>query len=141
MLRTPDIRHKYKGVFLPPHFQNISALSAKRKFRLRSHTRVGTVSYTHLDVYKRQELDIIDGLKLRGVAASTFNLTDNPTPVNTMTFYQAGSDTPVTVSYTHLDVYKRQTPIKTSPDASVTVPAIPNFCCCAANAAFRVRII
>ena len=25
------------------------------------------------------ELDIIDGLKLRGVAASTFNLTDNPT--------------------------------------------------------------
>lgn len=41
------------------------------------------------------ELDIIDGLKLRGVAASTFNLTDNPTHVNTMTFYQAGSDTPV----------------------------------------------
>ena len=37
------------------------------------------------------ELDIIDGLKLRGVAASTFNLTDNPTHVNTMTFYQAGS--------------------------------------------------
>ena len=30
------------------------------------------------------ELDIIDGLKLRGVAASTFNLTDNPTHVNTM---------------------------------------------------------
>lgn len=41
------------------------------------------------------ELDIIDGLKLRGIAASTFNLTDNPTHVNTMTFYQAGSDTPV----------------------------------------------
>lgn len=31
------------------------------------------------------ELDIIDGLKLRGIAASTFNLTDNPTHVNTMT--------------------------------------------------------
>ena len=30
------------------------------------------------------ELDIIDGLKLRGVAASTFNLTDNPTHVNTI---------------------------------------------------------
>lgn len=41
------------------------------------------------------ELDIIDGLKLRGIAASTFNLTDNPTHVNTMTFYQAGSDVPV----------------------------------------------
>mgnify|MGYP005909904989 CR=1 FL=1 len=53
------------------------------------------------------ELDIIDGLKLRGVAASTFNLTDNPTHVNTMTFYQAGSDTPVkktTNSITEYDI-------------------------------------
>ncbi|MCD7926575.1 MAG: TonB-dependent receptor [Bacteroides sp.] len=41
------------------------------------------------------ELDIVDGLKLRGIAATTFNLTDNPTHTNTMTFYQAGSDTPV----------------------------------------------
>ena len=53
------------------------------------------------------ELDIIDGLKLRGIAASTFNLTDNPTHVNTMTFYQAGSDTPVkktTNSITEYDI-------------------------------------
>lgn len=53
------------------------------------------------------ELDIVDGLKLKGIAATTFNLTDNPTHVNTMTFYQAGSDTPVkttTNSITNYDI-------------------------------------
>lgn len=41
------------------------------------------------------ELDIIDGLKLRGIAATTFDMRDNPTHVYTVNYYQAGSDTPV----------------------------------------------
>lgn len=57
------------------------------------------------------ELDIADGLKLRGIAASTFNLTDNPKHVNTMTFYQAGSDVPVkqtTNSITEYDIKRTE---------------------------------
>lgn len=41
------------------------------------------------------ELDIIDGLKLRGIAATTFDMRDNPTHAYTVNYYQAGSDTPV----------------------------------------------
>ena len=60
--------------------------------------RIDTVSYTHLDVYKRQAVDLavlryIDikiGQKLPAVP--TFYLMDGVSPV----------------SYTHLDVYKRQ---------------------------------
>ena len=41
------------------------------------------------------DLDIVDGLKLRGIAATTFNLLDNPTHTYTQNFYKAGSDTPI----------------------------------------------
>ena len=51
------------------------------------------------------ELDIIDGLKLRGIAATTFGLTDNPTHVNTVKYYRAGSDTPVKTSTNSVTEY------------------------------------
>ncbi len=41
------------------------------------------------------DFDIVDGLKLRGIAATTFNLLDNPTHTYTQNFYKAGSDTPI----------------------------------------------
>uniref|UniRef100_A0AB33IYV7 TonB-dependent receptor n=3 Tax=unclassified Prevotella TaxID=2638335 RepID=A0AB33IYV7_9BACT len=44
------------------------------------------------------QVDIIDGLKLRGLAASTVSLYDNPVHTNSMSFYRAGSDTPVKVT-------------------------------------------
>ena len=57
------------------------------------------VSYTHLDVYKRQDLQDIDfknnGIKIRRKGG-----------------YEAviyfGEEVETAVSYTHLDVYKRQ---------------------------------
>ena len=49
---------------------------------------VCAVSYTHLDVYKRQATSIIDVKTRRGASV--------------------GSDHYMAVSYTHLDVYKRQ---------------------------------
>ena len=69
------------------------------------------------------EIDIIDGLKLRGIAASTFNLTDNPTHVNTMTFYQAGSDIPVkqtTNSITEYDIKSTELNLQAYLDYSKT---------------------
>ena len=53
---------------------------------LRHRDRMGAVSYTHLDVYKRQVLRPMRGKPVNPV---------NPT-------------SPIPVSYTHLDVYKRQ---------------------------------
>ena len=57
------------------------------------HT-VQSVSYTHLDVYKRQE--VWDAL------ANSIRSIDKG---HLMTFHPRGR---TTVSYTHLDVYKRQ---------------------------------
>ena len=54
------------------------------------------VSYTHLDVYKRQE-KIFNDLKY------DFNVISEE------------KDSIGTVSYTHLDVYNRQVPISTNP--------------------------
>lgn len=51
------------------------------------------------------DLDIVDGLKLRGIAATTFNLMDNPTHVYTQNFYTADSDTPVKTTQNKLTEY------------------------------------
>ena len=51
------------------------------------------------------DLDIIDGLKLRGIAATTFNLLDNPTHLYTQSFYTADSDTPVKTTQNQLTEY------------------------------------
>ena len=67
----------------------------------------GSVSYTHLDVYKRQTegraKQIIEYMK---------NVLQDTTSIELwhvwlMDYYEF-EDRPVTVSYTHLDVYKRQ---------------------------------
>ena len=56
----------------------------------------GAVSYTHLDVYKRQEWDSVK-ITLKGILVSRQEGHSKFEPVNT-----------IPVSYTHLDVYKRQ---------------------------------
>ena len=53
------------------------------------------VSYTHLDVYKRQ----VENTKCHVIAASIAISRVSPSRI---------SHTMITVSYTHLDVYKRQ---------------------------------
>ena len=58
-----------------------------------------SVSYTHLDVYKRQVLDWTDHIKKLGANAIYFS------PVFESDTH--GYNTRA-VSYTHLDVYKRQ---------------------------------
>ena len=55
----------------------------------------GPVSYTHLDVYKRQ---LMDGLKNKAQDRS-----------NRKVLMETASVQYAPVSYTHLDVYKRQT--------------------------------
>ena len=70
-------------------------MSAKDKqgFSLYFLIAFGPVSYTHLDVYKRQ-VHCVWTLKNHGCEAILVN--NNPETVSTA------------VSYTHLDVYKRQ---------------------------------
>ena len=62
-------------------------------------TRSSAVSYTHLDVYKRQRMDDETGDPLPGDRRLA------PIPVG-FTVRSGGTQWPV--SYTHLDVYKRQ---------------------------------
>ena len=61
-----------------------------------------TVSYTHLDVYKRQlfhyEKEALEGVEFTVYAAEDIM---HPDGVIGLAFHKA-------VSYTHLDVYKRQ---------------------------------
>ncbi len=51
-----------------------------------------SVSYTHLDVYKRQAYSVVPDIAVHQVLTARFKIPDAPDPV----------------SYTHLDVYKRQ---------------------------------
>ena len=84
---------------------NIISFLKNSLFAERSEIRTLAVSYTHLDVYKRQTLS----------AGETINIIDN----DGMAFYVPGgakisfyislkTSGSVAVSYTHLDVYKRQ---------------------------------
>ena len=78
------------------------------------------VSYTHLDVYKRQAYIEADSLVLLQTAqeqAKTVNRTSNGVTVDgdfpwyiqfQVQLNNDKSDSSVPVSYTHLDVYKRQ---------------------------------
>ena len=67
---------------------------------------MAAVSYTHLDVYKRQ------GCGVPGVMASRTieNERDRRMTIMTTCFIPCGAKMPIIgpVSYTHLDVYKRQ---------------------------------
>ena len=70
-----------------------------------------SVSYTHLDVYKRQVIRLKENGILREKASHLVDELDEITRNNKVDYavvygefmYKAG-----TVSYTHLDVYKRQ---------------------------------
>ena len=64
------------------------------------HT-LGTVSYTHLDVYKRQPLSFI--IRNR---SSFLNISPIGSIMSIAVLSEGRASTPV--SYTHLDVYKRQ---------------------------------
>ena len=65
------------------------------------------VSYTHLDVYKRQAP--VCGFLPVLAALSDTSKVPNPTNWIFSPFFNSSATTSVTVSYTHLDVYKRQT--------------------------------
>ena len=72
--------------------------------------RSSTVSYTHLDVYKRQ--DMFGDRIAAGAAGARLAVDDgahdrNDRDRGSLGFGRVGGD-PVSVSYTHLDVYKRQ---------------------------------
>ena len=60
------------------------------------------VSYTHLDVYKRQGVDISHIRIVEGRSAPTAFICVSARGENNIVV------NPATVSYTHLDVYKRQ---------------------------------
>ena len=71
-----------------------------------SFDEMGPVSYTHLDVYKRQDLGIPDFTSEFQFSNGAFSVADSGFTVD-----MAALDrrlTPQPVSYTHLDVYKRQ---------------------------------
>ena len=62
--------------------------------------RIGTVSYTHLDVYKRQFQGLRFSFNGSSYVIDTSDSRDDPDFIADTHF--------AAVSYTHLDVYKRQ---------------------------------
>ena len=83
-----------------PHIIMMDIAYQKRKYR------PFTVSYTHLDVYKRQDVIHIVTEK-QGIpveVAMTYNTSFNESVFS----YVNDINTIEAVSYTHLDVYKRQ---------------------------------
>ena len=83
-----------------------------------------TVSYTHLDVYKRQVLDyslednveITREVSMKFGADKLFAMVDNSKVVKA-------------VSYTHLDVYKRQGYGGNRPEPYLlSIPRVGDFC-------------
>ena len=77
-------------------------------FSIFKHNRIWPVSYTHLDVYKRQALnvDTYHGMVrlVRIVLAITLGFEAAGAIISFFVFRKDYSP----VSYTHLDVYKRQ---------------------------------
>ena len=79
---------------------------------LHQHVRIPTpVSYTHLDVYKRQERSNNNNehLPYSETEIAVEDVKDDNITYLILTEYTKGDKT-IPVSYTHLDVYKRQTP-------------------------------
>ena len=70
-------------------------------------SRVAAVSYTHLDVYKRQAWAIA-GYGFRVVVSSFFADIHKNNELNNFVLPVVVTEGFLPVSYTHLDVYKRQ---------------------------------
>ena len=68
-------------------------------------TRHTSVSYTHLDVYKRQTQVFTDSLNPAPLEALATRLQGCPYRADVL---QQACEALIAVSYTHLDVYKRQ---------------------------------
>ena len=73
---------------MPEQYMNISYLAANIQIKQTGLHNIYSVSYTHLDVYKRQHIK--------------YDMLINTKKSNER------SDYTKSVSYTHLDVYKRQ---------------------------------
>ena len=85
------------GLFTDTYFPQVSGVA----------TSIRTVSYTHLDVYKRQrQVQAVsrDMMALAAVKA----VSQNASMISLFNSVAKSLDTTMTVSYTHLDVYKRQ---------------------------------
>lgn len=62
-----------------------------------AYSRIGGISksvVTNVQGSLGLTIDVCDGLKLRGIAASTFYLNDNPTHTHSMSFYELGANGP-----------------------------------------------
>ena len=68
------------------------------------------VSYTHLDVYKRQAMDSVRTAKRLGAerAMIIYRRSEEEMPARIEEVKHAKEEGVESVSYTHLDVYKRQ---------------------------------
>ena len=74
----------------------------------RSPFSVGPVSYTHLDVYKRQEITKAK-IAIDDLLNNTVKLyTNEPESELSLEEEMEQTEQDMSVSYTHLDVYKRQ---------------------------------
>ena len=99
-----------------------------------------TVSYTHLDVYKRQALGYGGSVgALKAMGALEMGLSEDELPALVSAWRQANPKivqfwwavdhavmdavTRKTVSYTHLDVYKRQLMAQRHPAAQLNITA------------------
>ena len=92
-----------------------SCASMYVSFTLKIMHSNGPVSYTHLDVYKRQELqaEIEDGKK-------KIRQFENREKMLRQKLSKEERRTRSPVSYTHLDVYKRQPPIRAMMNTAIS---------------------
>ena len=95
--------------------------------------RISAVSYTHLDVYKRQIVHSLSKFRSYILGAKLTIITDNKALVILLKCKLLGARLTrwilaIPVSYTHLDVYKRQG--RSSPNRGFTrkeAPVLPKF--------------
>ena len=108
--QTADFSHKLRGSVGGIVFSSVAGILCDNHAVIQEAAVIGfihtgvAVSYTHLDVYKRQVYTSagINELLLAGEKRMAFGANFNAN----ILFCGAGSD--YTVSYTHLEVYKRQ---------------------------------
>ena len=75
---------------------------------VQSHCHLVSVSYTHLDVYKRQPYEYANGFVPSNWNGRKYNGDISISSALSNSWNAAALQTFSAVSYTHLDVYKRQ---------------------------------